>query len=147
MEGCAFTSRSRLKEQRTSETGAAALNRRSPRVGVVFADGSSKERKPMRYDELPHAGINTLMHWASKQEQQVVKLETWAQSEQWTAHITLQGTRPLHARIKRRGYHFTVSRIRSAPACPRCSAGDLAAQAGPSPSGLASELPLVAGDY
>jgi predicted Zn-ribbon and HTH transcriptional regulator len=101
----------------------------------------------MRYDELPHAGINTLMHWASKHEQQVVKLEIWAQSEQWTAHITLQDTRLLHAVIKRRGYHFTVSRIRSAPACPRCSTAESVAQAGPPPVELAPDSPLVAGGY
>lgn len=101
----------------------------------------------MRYDEIPHAGINTLMQWVRKQGKHVVKLQTWSQPEHWTAHVTLRGTRPLHARIKRRGYRFTVTRVTHDPTCPICSAAapvpvELEAQ-----GALTPEPQLVVGGY
>ena len=101
----------------------------------------------MRYDELPHAGINTLMRWVRKQEQSVVKLDIWAQPAQWSAHITLRDMPPLHARIQRRGAGFTVSRLRSSRTCPYCSPAAEAVETGPLLVALASEPPLVVGDY
>ena len=101
----------------------------------------------MRSDELPHAGINTLMYWVRKQEHSVVKLDIWAQPAQWSAHITLRDSPPLHARIQRRGAGFTVSRLRSSRTCPYCSPAAAAAETGPPAAVLAYEPLLFVGDY
>ena len=100
----------------------------------------------MRYDELPHAGINTLMHWVRKQEHSVAKLDVWAQPAQWSAHITLRDAPPLHARIQRRGAGFTVSHLRSARTCPYCLTGAGTVETGPPAAVLASEPLLFVGD-
>ena len=101
----------------------------------------------MRYDEIPHAGINTLMQWVRKQGKHVVKLHTWSQPEHWTAHVTLRGTRPLHARIQRQGYRFTVAPVAHDPECPICSAAASVPVELPSQAALTPEPQLVAHSY
>jgi len=75
----------------------------------------------MRYDEVPHAGINELMQWVRKQGKQVIYLRTWPQEGQWAAHIELEGIPPLHAWIKRSGAGFIIISVPEEPTCPACS--------------------------
>ena len=101
----------------------------------------------MRYDEIPHAGINTLMQWVRKQGKHVVHLQIWSQPEHWTAHVTLRGTRPLHARIQRQGYRFTVAPVAHDPECPICSAAASVPVELPAQAALTPEPQLVAHSY
>ncbi len=87
----------------------------------------------MSYKDVPHAAVNELMKWLRKQEKQVVSMRTWpnlarwSSLPDWSAHIEVRGTKPLgtkplHARIKRKGYRFIVVREPDAANCPDCAA-------------------------
>lgn len=75
----------------------------------------------MRYDEVPHAGINELTQWVRKQGQQVLSLRTWPLAGQWAAHIELDGMPPLHAWMKPHRTGFTITSVPEEPTCPTCS--------------------------
>ncbi len=82
----------------------------------------------MGYRDIPHAAANELMAWVRQRGKQVVRLHTWAHPASWSslpdwsAHIELRGARPLHARITRRGYKFTVIPESADVTCPACCA-------------------------
>ncbi len=75
----------------------------------------------MRYDEVPHAGINELMRWVRRQGKQVLYMRTWSQAGQWAAHIELQDMPPLHAWMKPYKAGFTIISVPEEPTCPTCS--------------------------
>ncbi len=87
----------------------------------------------MSYKDVPHAAVNELMKWLRKQEKQVVSMRTWpnlarwSSLPDWSAHIEVRSTKPLHARIKRKGYRFIVVREPDATGCPDCAAQAAAA--------------------
>ncbi|HEU5383126.1 MAG TPA: hypothetical protein VFV38_47605 [Ktedonobacteraceae bacterium] len=81
----------------------------------------------MSYKDVPHAAVNELMKWVHEQGKQVVSLHTWphlacwSPPSDWSAHINVHST-PLHARIKRKGYKFTVVYEPDDSLCPVCAA-------------------------
>ena len=91
------------------------------------------------YKDVPHAAVNELMKWLRKQEKQVISMHTWpnlarwSSLPDWSAHIEVRGankllsTKPLHARIKRKGYRFIIVRELDAADCPNCAAKAAAA--------------------
>jgi hypothetical protein len=80
------------------------------------------------YKDVPHAAVNELMKWVRKQGKQVVSLSTWSHRSgwsslpDWSAHINVRSTKPLHARIKRKGYKFAIVVEPNATDCPDCDA-------------------------
>ena len=54
-------------------------------------------------------------------------LARWSSLPDWSAHIEVRSTKPLHARIKRKGYRFIVVREPDATGCPDCAAKAAAA--------------------
>ncbi len=82
----------------------------------------------MSYKDVPHAAVNELVKWVHKQGKQIVSLHTWphlvrwSPPSDWSAHINVHSTSPLHARIKRKGYKFTVVYESDDSLCPVCSA-------------------------
>jgi hypothetical protein len=77
---------------------------------------------------MPHAAVNELMQWVRTQGKQVVSLHSWPQEAcwwellEWFAHIDIRSTKPLHARIKREGYKFTIEHEPDNSLCPACEA-------------------------
>lgn len=82
----------------------------------------------MNYHDVPHAAMNELMTWVRKQGKHIVSLHTWSHLEgwssppDWSAHIDVRNTHPLHVRIKRKGYQFTIVHEPDDPLCPTCDA-------------------------
>ena len=82
----------------------------------------------MSYKDVPHAAVNELMKWVRKQGKQVVSLRTWPNLSRWSslpdwsAHIDVRSTKPLHVRIVRKGYRFTIVSEHDATNCPDCAA-------------------------
>lgn len=82
----------------------------------------------MSYRDVPHAAVNELMKWVRKQGKQVVSLNTWSHRSgwsslpDWSAHVNVRSTKPLHVRIKRKGYKFAIVRQPDATGCPDCDA-------------------------
>jgi len=104
----------------------------------------------MSYRDIPHAAANELMSWVRQRGKQVVRLHTWAHPASWaalpdwSAHIDLRGTRPLHARVKRRGYKFTVTPETEDVICPACCATAAASIVSSPPITEVSEVAFVA---
>ncbi|HEY7349526.1 MAG TPA: hypothetical protein VH599_14515 [Ktedonobacterales bacterium] len=82
----------------------------------------------MSYKDVPHAAVNELMKWVRKQGKQVASLQTWphltgwSSLPDWFAHINVHRTAPLHVRIKRNGYRFTIIHEPDDTLCPTCCA-------------------------
>ncbi len=88
----------------------------------------------MSYKDVPHAAVNELMKWVRKQGKQVVSLHTWphlaswSSLPDWSAHINVRSAKkPLHVRIKRKGYKFSIIHEPDNVLCPACCANDAAA--------------------
>jgi hypothetical protein len=85
------------------------------------------------YKDVPHAAMNELMKWVRKQGKQVVSLRTWphlarwSSLPDWSAHIDVNSPTPLHVRIKRKGYRFTIVHETDSTCCPTCEADAAAA--------------------
>lgn len=82
----------------------------------------------MSYKDVPHAAVNELMQWVRQQGKQVVRLHTWphlagwSSLPDWSAHIDVHSSQPLHVRIKRKGYRFSIVREPDDILCPACGA-------------------------
>ncbi len=89
----------------------------------------------MSYKDVPHAAVNELMRWMRKQGKQVVSLHTWphltswSSLPDWSAHINVRSTKPLHVRIKRKGYKFSIVNEPDITHCPACRASAASASA------------------
>jgi hypothetical protein len=72
--------------------------------------------------------MNELMKWVRKQGKQVVSMRTWphlarwSSLPDWSAHIDVHSTTPLHVRIKRKGYRFAIVHEPDTTLCPTCYA-------------------------
>lgn len=82
----------------------------------------------MSYKDVPHAAVNEVMKWVRKQGNQVISLHAWphlagwSSLPDWSAHIDVHSTKPLHVRIKHKGYKFSIIREPDNPLCPTCCA-------------------------
>src|SRR5689334_4440469 len=82
----------------------------------------------MSYQDVLHAAMNELMKWVRKQGEQVVSLHawphlaSWSELSDWSAHIDVLSTPPLHVRIKRKGYKFAIVHEFDDSLCPICDA-------------------------
>jgi hypothetical protein len=80
------------------------------------------------YKDAPHAAVNELMKWVRKRGNRVFSLHTWPQLASWSslpdwsAHIDVHSTQPLHVRIKRKGYKFVIIHEPDDTRCPACFA-------------------------
>ena len=80
----------------------------------------------MSYKDAPHAAVNELMKWLRKRGNQAVSLHTWphlaswSSLPDWSAHIDVRSTQPLHVRIKRKGYRFVIVHEPEDTWCPAC---------------------------
>jgi hypothetical protein len=108
-----------------------------------------KGRTTVSYKEVPHAAVNELMKWVRKQGEQVISMRTWphlarwSSLPDWSAHIDVHSPTPLHVRIKRKGYRFTIVREPDATRCPTCYANTVAALVSPDAVAPAPEPALI----
>ena len=107
---------------------------------------TGKEENPVSYQQVPHAAVNVLMQWVRQQGQHIVSLHTWphlagwSELSEWSAHIEVQGTPPVHVRIKRKGYQFAIVPEPDGTGCPACVAPEGAARVSLDPMGQAADL-------
>ncbi len=78
--------------------------------------------------------MNVLMQWVRLQGEQVASFQAWplvkgwSTLPEWSVHLEMHSARTIHARIKPKGYRFTITAELDMPTCPRCAARQSVAQ-------------------